>query len=85
MTTSKSPGIRHSHETFCSRNKCPRAEFWAFDLAKNHISQTTEVACESGFSFGVAGDGEKLYFSVLLQCGVEIEVYGAVTLRYERS
>src|SRR5262249_2684147 len=59
-----------------------RCEFWAFDLGTNHITQTTEVACRSRFSFGMAGDGKKLYFYA---AGFEIEVYDAVTLKYERT
>jgi len=49
-----------------------------FNLATNHITQTTEVACRSRFSFGMAGDGNKLYFC---GAGFEIEVYDAVTLK----
>ena len=59
-----------------------RCEFWAFDLATNHIAQTTEVACRSRFSFGMAGNGKKLYF---YGAGFEIEVYDAVSLKYERT
>ncbi len=59
-----------------------RCEFWAFDLATNHIAQTTEVACRSRFSFGMAGNGKKLYF---YGTGFEIEVYDAVSLKYERT
>ena len=59
-----------------------RCEFWAFDLGTNHINQTAEVACRSRFSFGMAGNGRKLYF---YGAGFEIEVYDAVTLKYERT
>jgi DNA-binding beta-propeller fold protein YncE len=59
-----------------------RCEFWAFDLTTNHITQTAEVPCRSRFSFGMAGDGKKLYF---YGAGFEIEVYDAVTLKYERT
>ena len=59
-----------------------RCEFWAFDLAPNHITHTAEVLCRSRFSFGMAGDGKKLYF---YGAGFEIEVYDAVTLKYERT
>jgi DNA-binding beta-propeller fold protein YncE len=59
-----------------------RCEFWAFDLATNHITSRTEVPCRSRFSFGMAGDGKKLYF---YGAGFEIEVYDAATLKYERT
>ena len=59
-----------------------RCEFWAFDLGTNKIKQTAEVPCRSRFSFGMAGDGKKLYF---YGAGFEIEVYDAATLKYERT
>jgi DNA-binding beta-propeller fold protein YncE len=59
-----------------------RCEFWAFDLVMNRITQTAEVPCRSRFSFGMAGDGKKLYF---YGAGFEIEVYDAVTLKYEKT
>lgn len=59
-----------------------RCEFWAFDLASNRIAQTAEVPCRSRFSFGMAGDGQKLYF---YGAGFEIEVYDAATLKHERT
>ena len=63
--------------------RAPHPEtIWAFDLGTNHINQTAEVACRSRFSFGMAGDGKKLYF---YGAGFEIEVYDAVTLKYERT
>jgi len=59
-----------------------RCEFWAFDLTSNHINRTAEVPCRSRFSFGMAGDGQKLYF---YGAGFEIEVYDAATLKYEKT
>jgi DNA-binding beta-propeller fold protein YncE len=59
-----------------------RCEFWAFDLGTNHITQTMEVPCRSRFSFGMAGDGKKLY---IYGAGFEIEVFDAATLKYERT
>ena len=59
-----------------------RCEFWAFDLGTNRITQTSEVPCRSRFSFGMAGDGKKLYF---YGAGFEIEVYDAATLKQERT
>ena len=59
-----------------------RCEFWAFDLTTNRIAQTSEVPCRSRFSFGMAGDGKKLYF---YGAGFEIEVYDAATLKHEKT
>ena len=59
-----------------------RCEFWAFDLTNDHITDRAEVPCRSRFSFGMAGDGKKLYF---YGAGFEIEVYDAATLKYERT
>ena len=59
-----------------------RCEFWAFDLGTSRITQTSEVPCRSRFSFGMAGDGKKLYF---YGAGFEIEVYDAATLKHERT
>ena len=59
-----------------------RCEFWHFDLGTNKIVQTNEVPCRSRFSFGMSGDGKKLY---LYGAGFEIEVYDAATLKYERT
>jgi DNA-binding beta-propeller fold protein YncE len=59
-----------------------RCEFWAFNLGTNHITQTAEVPCRTRFSFGMAGNGKKLYF---YGAGFEIEVYDAATLKHERT
>ncbi len=59
-----------------------RCEFWAFDLSNDHITQTAEVPCRTRFSFGMSGDGKKLYF---YGAGFEIEVYDAATLKYEKT
>jgi hypothetical protein len=59
-----------------------RCEFWAFDLTSNRISQTMEVPCRSRFTFGMSTNGKKLY---LYGAGFEIEVYDAVTLKYEKT
>jgi DNA-binding beta-propeller fold protein YncE len=59
-----------------------RCEFWAFDLPANRITQTTEFPCRARFSFGMSGDGKKLY---VYAAGFEIEVYDAATLKYERT
>lgn len=59
-----------------------RCEFWAFDLTSDHITQTAEVPCRTRFSFGMSGEGKKLYF---YGAGFEIEVYDAATLKYEKT
>jgi DNA-binding beta-propeller fold protein YncE len=59
-----------------------RCEFWAFDLSTDHVTKTAEVPCRTRFSFGMSGDGKKLY---IFGAGFEIEVYDAATLRYERT
>jgi hypothetical protein len=59
-----------------------RCEFWQFDLKADRISSTREFPCRSRFSFGMSGDGKKLY---IYGAGYEIEVYDAATLQYERT
>jgi len=59
-----------------------RCEFWAFDLATDRITKTQEVSCRTRFSFGMSGQGKKLYF---YGAGFEIEVYDAATLKYEKT
>src|SRR5579863_3765527 len=59
-----------------------RCEFWSFDLDSNRRSQTAELPCRSRFSFGMSGDGKKLY---IFGAGFEIEVFDAATLKYERT
>lgn len=59
-----------------------RCEFWTFDLGSNRLAQTAELPCRSRFSFGMSGDGKKLY---IYGAGFEIEVYDAATLKYERT
>lgn len=59
-----------------------RCEFWHFDMSNDRITQTAEVPCRTRFSFGMSGDGKKLY---IYGAGFEIEVYDAATLKYERT
>jgi DNA-binding beta-propeller fold protein YncE len=59
-----------------------RCEFWAFDLTSDQITQRAEVPCRTRFSFGMSGDGKKLY---IYGAGFEIEVYDAATLQHERT
>jgi len=59
-----------------------RCELWSFELGNNHLGKTAEVPCRTRFSFGMSADGKKLY---IYGAGYEIEVYDAVTLKYERT
>lgn len=59
-----------------------RCEFWAFNLATNRITQTSEVPCHSRFTFGISSDGKKLY---MYGEGYEIDVYDAATLKHEKT
>jgi hypothetical protein len=59
-----------------------RCEFWAFDLTSDRIAQTAEVPCRTRFSFGMSGDGKKLY---IYGAGFEVEVYDAATFKHERT
>jgi DNA-binding beta-propeller fold protein YncE len=59
-----------------------RCEFWHFDMATKVIKEKSEFACRTRFSFGMSGDGKKLY---IYGAGFEIEVYDAATLKYERT
>jgi DNA-binding beta-propeller fold protein YncE len=59
-----------------------RCEFWHFDMATKVVKDRSEFACRSRFSFGMSGNGKKLY---IYGAGFEIEVYDAATLKYERT
>lgn len=59
-----------------------RCEFWHFDMATNVVKERSEFACRSRFSFGMSGDGKKLY---IYGAGFEIEVYDAATMKYEKT
>ncbi len=59
-----------------------RCEFWGFDLASNRRTETAEVPCRTRFSFGISGDGKKLY---IYGAGFEIEVYDAATFKHEKT
>ncbi|MBV9506138.1 MAG: hypothetical protein JO323_14155, partial [Acidobacteriia bacterium] len=56
--------------------------FWHFDLKTDHIVNTREFPCRSRFSFGMSGDGKKLY---VYGAGFEIESYDAATLQFEKT
>ena len=59
-----------------------RCEFWHFDLGSDKVTQRSEFACRSRFSFGMSADGKKLY---IYGAGFEIEVYDAATMKYEKT
>jgi hypothetical protein len=59
-----------------------RCEFWHFNLSTNNIVGRNEFACRTRFSFGISGDGKKLY---IYGAGFEIEVYDAATMKYEKT
>ncbi|MBV8730071.1 MAG: hypothetical protein JO336_09710, partial [Acidobacteriia bacterium] len=59
-----------------------RCEFWQFDLGNDRIAAAREFPCRSRFSFGMSGDGKKLY---IYGAGFEIDVYDAATLQHERT
>jgi len=59
-----------------------RCEFWRFDMAKKSIEQKAEFSCKTRFTFGMSGDGQKLY---IYGASFQIEVYDAKTLKYERT
>lgn len=57
-----------------------RCEFWAFDIAANKRTMTSEFPCRPRFSFGISSDGRQLY---VYGAGFEIEVWDAATLKLE--
>jgi len=59
-----------------------RCEFWHFDLSTDKVVDRSEFPCKSRFSFGMSGNGKKLY---IYGASFEIEVYDAATLKYERT
>jgi len=59
-----------------------RCEFWAVDLGTSKMAGTSEVPCRSRYSFGMSGDGKKLY---IYGAGFEIDVYDAMTFKHEAT
>ena len=59
-----------------------RCEFWHFDLSSNKVTDRSEFACKSRFSFGMSKSGKKLY---IYGASFEIEVYDAATMKYEKT
>ena len=57
-----------------------RCEFWAFDIAANQRTMTSEFPCRPRFSFGISSDGKHLY---VFGAGFEIEVWDAAALKLE--
>lgn len=59
-----------------------RCEFWRFDLGTNMVLGKAEFECRSRFSFGMSGDGKKLY---IYGASFDLEVYDAKTLQFEKK
>ncbi len=59
-----------------------RCEFWQIDMKSDRITSTREFPCRSRFSFGMSGDGKKLY---IYGAGFEIDVFDAATLQFEHT
>ncbi|MEO8099679.1 MAG: hypothetical protein ABI811_18415 [Acidobacteriota bacterium] len=59
-----------------------RCEFMAVDLVTTRIAGTSELACRSRYSFGMSGNGKKLY---IYGAGFEIEVFDAATFKKEAT
>jgi len=59
-----------------------RCEFWQFDMKSDRITSTREFSCRSRFSFGMSGDGKKLY---IYGAGFQIDVFDAATLQFEHT
>jgi len=59
-----------------------RCEFWHFNLETNEINNRREFDCKSRFSFGISGDGDKLY---IYGASFDLEVYDADTLELEET
>ena len=59
-----------------------RCEFWSFDLTSLKMRQQQEFPCRARFTFGISGDGRKLY---IYGAGYEIDQYDAATLKFEKT
>lgn len=59
-----------------------RCEFWHFDLTTKAVKDRSEFPCRSRFSFGMSGDGKKLY---IYGAGFQIDVYDAATFKHEQT
>jgi hypothetical protein len=59
-----------------------RCELWHFDMASTKLLDKAEFHCRSRFTFGISGDGQKLY---IYGASYDIEVYDAKTLKFEKT
>ena len=59
-----------------------RCEFWHFELPSDKVTERSEFACRSRFTFGMSADGKKLY---IYGAGFEIDVYNSATMKFERT
>ena len=56
-------------------------EWWAWDLVNHKVTKKQPFESRSTFSFGMSGDGTKLY---MFGSGPSIEIYNAATLKSEK-
>lgn len=59
-----------------------RCEIWRFNMSGNTLQQKSEFQCKSRFTFGMSGDGRKLY---MYGASFDIDVYDAKSLKFERT
>lgn len=59
-----------------------RCEFWHFAMDTMKLVDKVEFHCRSRFTFGMSGDGQKLY---IYGASYDIEVYDAKTMKLERT
>lgn len=59
-----------------------RCEIWRFSMSANTLQQKSEFPCKSRFTFGMSGNGKKLY---MYGASFEIDVYDANSLKFERT
>ena len=59
-----------------------RCEIWHFAMATTSLLDKSEFHCRSRFTFGMSGDGTKLY---IYGASYDIEVYDAKTLKLDRT
>lgn len=59
-----------------------RCEIWRFAMATTTLVDKAEFHCRSRFTFGMSGDGAKLY---VYGASYDIEVYDSKTLKLDRT
>ncbi|PZQ65530.1 MAG: hypothetical protein DI570_01290 [Phenylobacterium zucineum] len=59
-----------------------RCEIWRFSMSAYTLQQKAEFPCKSRFTFGMSGNGQKLY---MYGASFEIDVYDARSLKFERT